>query len=267
MAKKTCLICGKEMGMMTGKVQCADGWICTKCFMETGMAKFTTDTNALMAAKGMSLADIVGAGETRQDALSIIASFTPTYEAAPYAKFNDDTKQMILSAKPHISYKPEQFTLFSYDQLIDFELLEDGTSVAKGGLGRAVAGGVLFGGVGAVVGGVTGKRKSNQICKKLKVKLTVKDYMEPAFYISLISFPAEIKKNSLTYNSYMKDAQAILSKLQLITDEMSSNVAAQAAAPQVEDVTEQIRKFKALLDDGIISQEEFDTKKKELLGL
>ena len=33
------------------------------------------------------------------------------------------------------------------------------------------------------------------------------------------------------------------------------------------DVTEQIRKFKGLLDDGIITQEEFNLKKKELLNL
>ena len=33
------------------------------------------------------------------------------------------------------------------------------------------------------------------------------------------------------------------------------------------DPYEEIRKFKALLDDGIISQEDFDKKKKELLGL
>ncbi|WP_270273774.1 PH domain-containing protein [Enterococcus gallinarum] len=32
-------------------------------------------------------------------------------------------------------------------------------------------------------------------------------------------------------------------------------------------VTDEIRKYKELLDDGIITQEEFDAKKKELLGL
>ena len=30
---------------------------------------------------------------------------------------------------------------------------------------------------------------------------------------------------------------------------------------------DELRKFKGLLDDGIISQEEFDAKKKQLLGL
>lgn len=41
----------------------------------------------------------------------------------------------------------------------------------------------------------------------------------------------------------------------------------QNSKPQSSDVFEEVRKFKELLDEGIISQEEFEKKKKELLGL
>ena len=37
--------------------------------------------------------------------------------------------------------------------------------------------------------------------------------------------------------------------------------------PPVEKGTDDIRKYKELLDSGIITQEEFDVKKKQLLGL
>lgn len=41
-----------------------------------------------------------------------------------------------------------------------------------------------------------------------------------------------------------------------------------APAPEAGvDAAEELRKFKSLLDDGIISQDEFDAKKKEILGL
>lgn len=56
-------------------------------------------------------------------------------------------------------------------------------------------------------------------------------------------------------------AQNILSKLQLITN--SSNNKKSVS----EDKFDEIRKYKALLDDGIISQEDFENKKKELLKL
>lgn len=39
------------------------------------------------------------------------------------------------------------------------------------------------------------------------------------------------------------------------------------AATQVPSAADEIRKFKALLDDGIITQDEFDAKKKSLLNL
>ena len=32
-------------------------------------------------------------------------------------------------------------------------------------------------------------------------------------------------------------------------------------------VADELKKYKALLDDGVLTQEEFDAKKKELLGL
>ena len=42
--------------------------------------------------------------------------------------------------------------------------------------------------------------------------------------------------------------------------------AAQAGRGGEPDVSEILRRFKGLLDDGIITQEEFEAKKKQLLG-
>ena len=39
------------------------------------------------------------------------------------------------------------------------------------------------------------------------------------------------------------------------------------AAPDIVDAAEEIRKYKQLLDEGILTQEEFDAKKKQLLDL
>lgn len=45
------------------------------------------------------------------------------------------------------------YIIYSHSDVIEYELLENGETVTKGGIGRALAEGVLFGGVGAVVGG------------------------------------------------------------------------------------------------------------------
>ena len=115
---------------------------------------------------------------------SVIKDFKVTLDICPSAKFNDDTRQMILADHIFVyvtsdpqNKRPENYTLFSYDQIVSFELLENGESVASGGIGRAALGGMLFGGVGAIVGASTRSYKS--VCEELKVKVTVKDYKEP----------------------------------------------------------------------------------------
>lgn len=47
----------------------------------------------------------------------------------------------------------------------------------------------------------------------------------------------------------------------------ASCVKAEAAAPAAEDIATQLQAYKTMLDDGLITQEDYDAKKKELLGL
>ena len=77
--------------------------------------------------------------------------------------------------------------IYNYSDIVDFELLEDGESITKGGLGRAITGGLLFGGIGAVVGGITGGKRSKSICNSLKIKITVNDMRSPVVYINLLA--------------------------------------------------------------------------------
>lgn len=65
-----------------------------------------------------------------------------------------------------------------------------------------------------------------------------------------------------------KSAKAITEKVLEVLNEIQSNRAAQSA-PQSNTVSsaDEILKFKQLLDAGVITQDEFDAKKKQLLGL
>ena len=91
-----------------------------------------------------------------------VDTFVPTKQIGNFIAFDDNQKKWATLS----SFRGKIQQIYSYDDIIDFELLEDGTSVASGGLGRALVGGALFGGAGAIVGGVTGKRK-------LKIFVTV----------------------------------------------------------------------------------------------
>lgn len=152
--------------------------------------------------------------------------------------------------------------VYNYSDIIDCDLIEDEDSITKGGLGRAVAGGLLFGGVGAVVGGITGGKKTKSIVNSMKIKITVNDMTDPVAYVTLISAPT--KTSSFIYKTAEKTAHEILSAIAVILNE---NAASNPAAEVSMSETDEIRRYKQLLDDGIISQEEFETKKKQLLGI
>lgn len=150
--------------------------------------------------------------------------------------------------------------IHSYSEIVSFELLEDGGSVASGGVGRAIAGGLLFGGVGAIVGATT--RKSKAVVNRLQIKITLNNLKNPTQYINLISTPT--KTDSMMYKGSYETAQEILSILSVITNGKNADVITEDNNTSSAD---EIRKYKQLLDEGAISQEEFDAKKKQILGL
>lgn len=184
--------------------------------------------------------------------------FNATKKIGIYFLVDEENKQWVIP-DGFMNGKIKNARIHSYSDIIDFELLEDGTSVAKGGLGRAVVGGLLFGGVGAVVGGVTGGKKANEICTNLKVKITVKDMDSPTEYINLITTPT--KKSGIIYKSSYSIAQNILSLLQVMCDNV------QVPVEESISVADELKKFKELLDSGAITQEEFDNQKAKLLSL
>ncbi|WP_143351402.1 SHOCT domain-containing protein, partial [Enterococcus faecium] len=62
-------------------------------------------------------------------------------------------------------------------------------------------------------------------------------------------------------------ADKILSTLDILLKETSKEQINIIAENQVFSPADELRKYKELLDDGIINQEEFNIKKKELLDL
>lgn len=261
MAKKTCMVCGAEIGVMSRKLQLKDGVVCKKCFKKMGV---TLDDMKMIPAQ-MTLEELQQYLSQRDEETVYIENFKPTDNIGDIGKFNDDEEVALLSNSAYINSKAKHYTKFSYSQIVDYEILENGLSIAKGGIGRAAVGGILFGGAGAIVGAST--RKQKEVCDSLQVKVTVKGYKDPAFFIKLIS--TGTKKDGIIYRSNMEIAQKLASKFELIIEENKSKVHQQQEnlGSATVDAADEIRKFKGLLDDGIITQEEFDAKKKQLLGL
>lgn len=157
---------------------------------------------------------------------------------------------------------------FFYRELLGAELYEDGSSVTQGGLGGSIVGAAVTGNIfGAMLGGSVSKKKTKGVCENLSIMLSLNSPTHSNITIPFITY--SVKTDSIVYKQTIKTARECIAKLQAIVSMNQSNQAAQATVPvqAAYSAADEIAKFKDLCDQGIITQEEFDAKRKQLLGL
>lgn len=245
--KETCSLCGGKVSLIT-KTKLSDGVMCAACFAKC--SPLCTSLN------NKTVADIEKHIRDRERNAEAYKTFTPTDNVGEYLKI--DRKSQTWCCPTLDKKNPD---IFSFSELIDFELNEDGESITKGGLGSAVVGGALFGGVGAIVGSNVGKKQKG-VVNKMSVVINLRNEFVSHIEIPLIK--AETKKNSFVYKVSKDEGQSIAALLSVIVDSQKESTPAPAAAASSAD---ELLKFKQLWDAGVITEDEFNAKKKQLLGL
>ena len=195
--------------------------------------------------------------ETREDRakkISMLQTFKPTKEVDKYLAIDE----------VHKSFKIG-LNVFDYSQLLSFELLENDYTVTSGGLGRAVAGGILFGGVGAIVGASTGGKVSSGVCESMKLRVTLRNSHIDDVYIRFIDRSTSTLSSS--YKNAQRYAQSCISAFEIICDYNNKNQNDNNKSIKTNSDADEILKFKKLLDAGVITRAEFDAKKKQILNL
>ena len=191
-----------------------------------------------------------------------LINFMPTKKFGKYLYLDENNKKLTIPQGLLIKRINSQ-KIYNYNDIVSFELIEDGNSISEGGIGNAIVGGVLFGGIGAIVGSNTG-HKYKQTCTNLKIKITLNNINNPVEYITFIN--TEIKKDSQLYKNSINMAQKIISILQIICETNKNiNITQPITTPSISNIDE-IKKYKNLLDCGAITEEEFQIKKQELLN-
>lgn len=253
--KVTCSVCDGEANLNRQRIANKE-WICSNCYKKSGVKLGDFKNKPINQWTASDFESKIQSNEDNQEELE---NFNTTKKIGTYVEFDDNQKKWLVLSE--ILGSRKKSTVYNYSDIIDFELLEDGESVASGGLGRTLVGGALFGGAGAIVGGVTGKRKQKGVCNSLEIKVTVNDMNNPAVFIKFIT--SSTKRNGFLFKSIYKDAQECLSVFQLICDQQKESNANSTSG----SAAEEIKKYKELLDMGAISEEEYELKKKELLNL
>lgn len=244
--KETCCICSSQ----EGKKRIASGFVCKNC-LHLCSIPFQVKVNK-ETTKEAILIEI----ENNKNNKNLFASFVATKKIGTYIEFDEQKKLWLIPDGPRGNkINPK---IYNFDDIIEYELLEDGDSITKGGLGRAIVGGALLGGVGAVVGGVTGTRKTKAVINSLKIKITINQTSNPCVYVNLINSPT--KSDSFIYKTVYSSAQEILSTLSIIENQSKSTNDNKIS------VADELIKLKALVDDGILTQEEFVIEKNKVLN-
>ena len=112
--------------------------------------------------------------------------------------------------------------IHSFTDIIDFELVENGTNYkSKGGITRSLIGGLTFGVAGAVVGATTAKKQAT--INQLSINIFVSDISDPLVTINYIN--TEIKTDGIIYQNLIhlaKDTIAVLTAIKNQNDTIPS---------------------------------------------
>lgn len=168
--------------------------------------------------------------------------------------FDDNKQQLFIEKTPLPLTSKNQ--LINYKDIVGYKPTIDGQDVHKHhGVARAITGGALLGGVGAIVGATTGGKNYSEI-NDMNITIFFKDNSN---YSKNLLVLGPVKKGTLSYKGFKDDLDSLCNKLQIIIDKNGIK----------DDDTNlsQLVELKKLLDDGVITQSDFDTKKKQLLGL
>lgn len=134
--------------------------------------------------------------------------------SSPKMKIDVTSKQIAIC-----DYTTGSLKIIPFQNLIECEIIEDNETVLSGGIGRAIAGGIIAGGTGAIVGAVT--RKSKNIVKSLSIRIGTSDINDALIMIPLVTSP--VKKESEQYKELWKTAQEIYATLLSIMKSISED--------------------------------------------
>ncbi len=176
---------------------------------------------------------------------------------------------------------------YRFDEIAGFEVIENGQVVsnttAHNVIGRSIVGGLAFGETGALIGGATSSTTtmSKKVITSRTIRISVTNEkvsrIELPIQYENIGWGAVLFGGVSSDFKYFIDANGNKSKLtcEESTREIVSwlesmiKIAGDAKSTNTEstDAVEEIKRYKQLYDDGIITEDEFVQKKKQLLGI
>lgn len=290
--EKECSICGSKIDFLDRKLKFkGKKYICGKCIAKYKFSKKEGNNKASRKAskwsakhsleefkekyidQGKDFNDVLVDIENEKLALrkeiadkkakyrALLSDFQKDSNLFSHYYFNERRKQVLVAETLFNDYK-----IIDFSDIISYQVNQYGHDETKHhGITRAIVGSALAGGVGAIVGATTGGKQTDYI-DHLGLIISLKDGSN--FEVVFIRKIEQVKSNSFSARSSIDQLNQLISLVDsIIAQNQASNVDAKAqnSSSTGNDPADEIRKFKKLADDEIITQEEFEKKKEEIL--
>ena len=177
---------------------------------------------------------------------------------------------------------PGHHEIINYSDIIEVSYEENGSQLYTKSAGRtiggAIVGGVLMGGAGAVVGGLSGASKQNKEIENMDIKILLRSTIRTSCVLHFKDVDRVLKTKEdadrKLYEKYVKNANQAKDVLSVIIDNAkqvstptAQPIAQPVVAPASSSVADELAKLAKLKADGILTDEEFQAQKSKLLGL
>jgi len=171
--------------------------------------------------------------------------------------------------QPYITSK-----VFLPKDLISSKIVEDGETVTKtirsSQLGGALVGSLALGGMGTVIGGLSGKTQTIGKVNRIDLELIVNDTKKPLYDINFLKFVTE--KRSVRHKRAIRQARhwhgliEVLIKNADIEDRTATNMNSTQNLPSG-SIADELKKIAELRDAGVLNGDEFQQQKQKLLEM
>ena len=209
-----------------------------------------------------------------EDEIAQVENFTPTKKQVGswgLIAIDDNSKQIAIKERegPVVKY--------SYYDILSCEIVEDGVTTYQKSrtIGRSIVGGVIAGGAGAVIGGLSGKEKENREIKSLVFRIVFKSTNKPIVKLWFIDALGETLKMEKSinlsdpyYGQLYKEALDSVKDwrdtFEIIIDSVNSEK--KSTSNSYLSVSDELIKLNDLKEKGILTAAEFEQQKRKILS-
>lgn len=213
---------------------------------------------------------------TRNESPFSITKFIELSRKNGFVAFDDTNRKVMFACDENIFFHEKlEYLVAKYEDIISVQVLEDGDTIfqksAMRTIGGTLAGGALLGGVGAVVGGLSGSSQQKKKVRTIKIKLILRDTQTPSFEFTIYNM-GKMKSDELKI--YYQDAEKIKDTISVILDRVDREAAAEGQKATEKQkstslnvsVADELTKLAGLLEKGLLTEEEFKQQKAKILG-